>query len=453
MTASPAAPPAMTVAPVRSLHLRRHLRRRHRRRRRHPYNCRPHLRLRRRFHRRPPDRRTIAPSSRAPRTSALTASPAAPSAMTVAPVRALNLRRHPHRRHRRRRRHPYHCRLLTTNRTAALTFASAATLTAAVFVALSSAAFSSAAIATAAIATATIASAALTPARASATVAPPSPPPPPALTSGTPASQFALSVDAGCRRERSLSEKTHDPFCVNGHQLPALFLIGAQKCGTTSLAKQLKEQYGVSTGLGFKDGAGFSNRKEPHFFNTDTRYERGLEHYASIFPPCGQDVLTMDATPDYLFGNVSLGRIARMYGPERLERTTFATLLCEPLQRAQSAFYHMRSIPVAGFDRPSSATFPDFVGETSQTALATWAHGRYGPQLDRILDELGQVAIIPTAWYLTSAQPTLIGVARPSGAPQWQARTSARAYVQREAFSCIRRVTPAFGGRAPQSSS
>jgi len=184
-------------------------------------------------------------------------------------------------------------------------------------------------------------------------------------------------------------------------------LIGAQKCGTTSLAKQLKEQYGVSTGLGFEDGAGFSNRKEPHFFNTDTRYERGLEHYASIFPPCGQDVLTMDATPDYLFGNVSLGRIARMYGPERLERTTFAALLCEPLQRTQSAFYHMRSREVAGFDRPSSATFPDFVGETSQTALATWAHGRYGPQLDRILDELGQVAIIPTAWYLTSAQPTL----------------------------------------------
>ena len=36
-----------------------------------------------------------------------------------------------------------------------------------------------------------------------------------------------------------------DPFCHNGHQLPSLFLVGAMKCGTTSLAQQLFDEYGA----------------------------------------------------------------------------------------------------------------------------------------------------------------------------------------------------------------
>ena len=199
------------------------------------------------------------------------------------------------------------------------------------------------------------------------------------------------------------------PLCVAGRQLPELFLLGAQKCGTTSLARQLV-QHGVRLSHSFDDGIAFSNGKEPHFFNTPERYERGIEHYASIFPPCGRDVLTMDATPDYLLDNSSLGRLASMYGSARLERTTFAVLLCEPLQRAQSAFYHMKSHPVAGIATPSSATFSDFVKDDADDPHPLWAHGQYGPQLDGILAQLGQIAIVPTAWYLAAAGPTITGL-------------------------------------------
>ena len=35
-----------------------------------------------------------------------------------------------------------------------------------------------------------------------------------------------------------------NPFCFEGHQLPELFLLGVQKCGTTSLTKQLFTEWG-----------------------------------------------------------------------------------------------------------------------------------------------------------------------------------------------------------------
>ena len=45
-----------------------------------------------------------------------------------------------------------------------------------------------------------------------------------------------------------------DLFCVNGHRIPAMFIVGAQKCGTTSLAKQLFEQFGFERGEGYYEG-------------------------------------------------------------------------------------------------------------------------------------------------------------------------------------------------------
>ena len=57
-----------------------------------------------------------------------------------------------------------------------------------------------------------------------------------------------------------------DPFCVNGRQLPSLFLVGAQKCGTTSMGVALLS-------LGFR-GAGHNRVDEAwrggHCFTGDT---------------------------------------------------------------------------------------------------------------------------------------------------------------------------------------
>ena len=50
-------------------------------------------------------------------------------------------------------------------------------------------------------------------------------------------------------------------FCLDGHELPSLFILGAQKCGTTSMAKQLFDEYGFAKGHPFSDQWGFSDPK------------------------------------------------------------------------------------------------------------------------------------------------------------------------------------------------
>ena len=124
-------------------------------------------------------------------------------------------------------------------------------------------------------------------------------------------------------------------FCFNGHQLPSLFLVGAQKCGTTSLSAQLFREWGFRQGYQFKDGL-FSDSKEHHFFDIEARWRRGLAYYATSFPPCGS--ATIDATPNYMFETDLAARLKEMYGEWRTGHSTFVFLLCDPVQRAQSAF-------------------------------------------------------------------------------------------------------------------
>ena len=60
-------------------------------------------------------------------------------------------------------------------------------------------------------------------------------------------------------------------------------VIGAQKCGTTSLARQLSEHPEIC----------FSDEKEPGFFNSTTDWKLGLEEYHRLYSPslgqlCGE---------------------------------------------------------------------------------------------------------------------------------------------------------------------
>ena len=97
-----------------------------------------------------------------------------------------------------------------------------------------------------------------------------------------------------------------------------------------------------------------SDEKEHHFFDVPYREQRGLGYYASSFANCTESKYTVDGTPDYLHTIGAAQTLARMYGPERLKRTTFVVILCEPVQRAQSAHYHFRymvrgSMPASSF--------------------------------------------------------------------------------------------------------
>ena len=186
-------------------------------------------------------------------------------------------------------------------------------------------------------------------------------------------------------RGRSL---TSDPMCINGKLLPQLFLLGSQKCSTTSLCKQLQTQARM------KDG----RSKETHYF--DKHYgPPNINEYAGKFGACGNSAVGYDGTPNYVLHycrSRALGYIKSMYGSERLRKTTFAMILCDPVQRAQSFEYHLgchgcfKSHAANPSDRQSS------IGD-----------GKYADQIKDILRYFGQVAIIPAVIYWGQADLVL----------------------------------------------
>ena len=117
-----------------------------------------------------------------------------------------------------------------------------------------------------------------------------------------------------------------DPLCHNGKQIPALYLLGAQSCGTTSFVAQLSYQHwGITPAM-----------KEWHFFDRPERFKKGIGAYLNYWraPACGAGVLALDATPNYMADRQAPERAKQFFTKAQLEKITFAVLLCDPARRA-----------------------------------------------------------------------------------------------------------------------
>ena len=81
---------------------------------------------------------------------------------------------------------------------------------------------------------------------------------------------------------------TPNVFCVNGRRMPSIFIIGIQKCGTTTLDGVLRE---------FKAGPG-KIAPEHHFFDNDYL---DMQTYINQWPDCNkkETIMTYDKTPNY----------------------------------------------------------------------------------------------------------------------------------------------------------
>jgi hypothetical protein len=108
---------------------------------------------------------------------------------------------------------------------------------------------------------------------------------------------------------------------------PDVLLIGAPKCGTTSLMACLSQHPQLWC----------QPRKELHFFNN--RWEWGLPWYREQFPSrralAGR--LRLEATPDYLQAPEIPARVAAT-----LPGVKLIVVLREPLARALSWYHHQR---------------------------------------------------------------------------------------------------------------
>ena len=62
-----------------------------------------------------------------------------------------------------------------------------------------------------------------------------------------------------------------------------MFVIGCQKCGTTSLYENLVTHPSILRGVFRPDDIGIG-AKEPHFFDSTIRYERDINWYVGFEP-------------------------------------------------------------------------------------------------------------------------------------------------------------------------
>jgi hypothetical protein len=191
--------------------------------------------------------------------------------------------------------------------------------------------------------------------------------------------------------------------CV--YDLPLDHLSGCaicRKCGTTSISKQLFDEFGFSPGHSFPDEIAWSDNKEHHFFDT-SRAGKGLKYYASSFPACGEHVFTLDATPNGMYSGSARSNMVRIFGNERIKKTTFVFMLCDPLQRSQSFYYHFKSNGASsGYRNAAHHNAPNIPGATG----SLYANG-VDPWMATVADPQHPLLIIPSTAYYTNPAETL----------------------------------------------
>lgn len=114
---------------------------------------------------------------------------------------------------------------------------------------------------------------------------------------------------------------------VNDARLPGLLLLGAPKCGTTTLAAWWDEHP-----LGYT-----APEKEVGFFTAE--WYRGLDWYRSRFAGAQPGQVTCDASPGYMYDGHALDRIADVLPDARL-----AVILREPVARVWSHWCYMAAL-------------------------------------------------------------------------------------------------------------
>ena len=107
-------------------------------------------------------------------------------------------------------------------------------------------------------------------------------------------------------------------------RMPDFFIIGAPKCGTTSMAKWLRQHREIYV----------PEVKEPHYFNTDLDYLniRNWDEYTRLFAGAEEHHKAVgEASVFYLYSQEAVPRIEREIGPAR-----YIVMLRNPVRMARS---------------------------------------------------------------------------------------------------------------------
>ncbi|MFD0978639.1 sulfotransferase family protein [Tropicimonas aquimaris] len=189
---------------------------------------------------------------------------------------------------------------------------------------------------------------------------------------------------------------------------PDFLIIGAMKCGTSTLQAQLAAQPGIF----------MTTPKEPNYFSDDAIFARGEAWYSGLFDGAAPGDLTGEASTHYTKLPTYPDTLDRMAA--RLDRPRFIYLMRDPLERAISHYIHdwsqglLPDDPVAAFE--------------STPELA--AYSRYGMQLAPFVSRYGRdsILLLRLEWMQADPQGTLSRVGDFLGKPnlRWNAELGAQ---------------------------
>lgn len=240
---------------------------------------------------------------------------------------------------------------------------------------------------------------------------------------------MTVAKEQALRAVRTVS-RTVGRLTAGSRMTPGFLIVGAQRCGTTSLFKTLSQHPGVLPP---------AYHKGVHYFDTD--YHRGINWYLGHFPTTakaeavreqlGVRGLTGESSPFYMFHPLAGQRIA-----EDLPGVKLLVLLRDPVERAYSAHSHelARGYETeSSFERALELEEERTAGERDRmTADPTYlsyhlqhnaylARGQYIEQLERLETLVGRerLHVIDSDDFFADPRPAFDAVCDFLGLPRW----------------------------------
>lgn len=158
---------------------------------------------------------------------------------------------------------------------------------------------------------------------------------------------------------------------------PDFIIIGACKCGTTSLYKYLTEHPDIleSYGNGID---GYLGTKEIRYF--DRYYAKGLDWYKSRFPATRYGQITGEASPEYMWREMCLQRMHDQL-PQNIK---IIISLRNPVDRLFSHYQHVTQLVDTWGGVYSS--FEDYLMSAKEQHYYLISQGIYVNQLRKVYD-------------------------------------------------------------------
>ena len=149
--------------------------------------------------------------------------------------------------------------------------------------------------------------------------------------------------------------------------LPDFLIIGAMKCGTSTLQAQLARQPGVF----------MTTPKEPNFFSDDAVYANGLDWYEGLFAEAAPGDLKGEASTHYTKLPTHPDALPRLAAV--LEAPRLIYMIRNPVERTVSHYIHEWSMGVMAGDMAAALeAHPELV-----------AYSRYGMQITPWVEAFG----------------------------------------------------------------